>query len=279
MLDVSNSIETAFSRSAESYHGLATVQKNCAERILSLLDKQKVAEINSGVQDVAPRRILELGCGTGFLTKGLIQIFPQAQITALDISSNMLSIAEEYCESTSQITWVEADAREFEFSESYDLILASSSLQWMEPLDALLPKIRSALLPQGRFLFLIMLKETFSELHELRRELFPKKLPFSSFREATEIETLLQKSGFKIENSDVSSLERRAVSGWELLKSLSRSGLTRGPVSRGKSLLSRTELIQLAEEYSERFAAEKGGVRATYQVGLFSAAKNNLSKL
>ena len=256
----SSSIETAFSRAAESYNGLATVQRTCAEKVLHLLSPS-----------AEPLEICELGCGTGFLSLGLLERFPQAKLTAIDISGNMLAIAERLCGHEERVNWVESDVREYDFPKPLDCVFASSSLQWMEPLPELFPRIHQALKPEGRFSFLMMLKDTFVELHELRRELFPNKLPFSTFREESEIENLLQQSHFKIKHAETFLLERRAPSGWELLRTLSRSGLTRGPVSRGDALLSRTELIQLAEEYSARYPAEEGGVRASYSVGLFDA--------
>jgi len=39
------------------------------------------------------RRILELGAGTGTLTKKLLERFPQAEVTALDLSAEMLAVA------------------------------------------------------------------------------------------------------------------------------------------------------------------------------------------
>ena len=39
-------------------------------------------------------RVLELGAGTGTLTKKLLERFPRAEVTALDLSAEMLALAQ-----------------------------------------------------------------------------------------------------------------------------------------------------------------------------------------
>lgn len=43
---------------------------------------------------VQPRRILDLGCGTGTTTRMLKQTFPDAEVIGLDLSPSMLAVAE-----------------------------------------------------------------------------------------------------------------------------------------------------------------------------------------
>lgn len=49
-----------------------------------------------------PRRILDLGCGTGTMTRLLQQKFPQAEIIGLDLSPHMLVMAEHKATGTSR---------------------------------------------------------------------------------------------------------------------------------------------------------------------------------
>jgi SAM-dependent methyltransferase len=55
------------------------------------------------------RKILELGCGFGRITKLLAQHFPQAQITALDLSPDQLANAKAYCTGASNISFAQYD--------------------------------------------------------------------------------------------------------------------------------------------------------------------------
>ena len=47
----------------------------------------------TALNDRGVRRILELGAGTGTLTKKLLERFPEAEVTALDLSTEMLAVA------------------------------------------------------------------------------------------------------------------------------------------------------------------------------------------
>jgi ubiquinone/menaquinone biosynthesis C-methylase UbiE len=74
-----------------------------------------------------PRRILDLGCGTGSTTLMLKQAFPQAQVIGLDLSPYMLVMAEHKAKTAGlNIQWGHANAEETGFPEaSFDLVTAS----------------------------------------------------------------------------------------------------------------------------------------------------------
>lgn len=74
-----------------------------------------------------PCRILDLGCGTGSSTLLLKQSFPEAEVTGLDLSPYMLTIAEEKAQQNGvQIRFLQGNAEQTEWSAaSFDLITAS----------------------------------------------------------------------------------------------------------------------------------------------------------
>jgi len=55
------------------------------------------------------RTILEIGCGFGRITKLLAKRFPEAQITALDLSSDQLANAQRYCGEVENVTFQQYD--------------------------------------------------------------------------------------------------------------------------------------------------------------------------
>jgi ubiquinone/menaquinone biosynthesis C-methylase UbiE len=98
-----------------------------------------------------PRRILELGCGTGDVTLGLIG--RAERIDAIDPSAAMLDIARSRPRADdSSIRWIEATAEQANFDGPYSLAVAAESLHWME-WSIVLPKVAAALAP-GAFLVL-----------------------------------------------------------------------------------------------------------------------------
>ncbi|HEY9666778.1 MAG TPA: methyltransferase domain-containing protein [Coleofasciculaceae cyanobacterium] len=74
-----------------------------------------------------PRRILDLGCGTGSTTLMLKQAFPQARVIGLDLSPYMLVMADHKAKTTGlDIQWRHGNAEETGFPDtSFDLVTAS----------------------------------------------------------------------------------------------------------------------------------------------------------
>ena len=74
-----------------------------------------------------PRRILDLGCGTGSTTLMLKQAFPQAQVMGLDLSPYMLVMANHKARTAGlTIEWCHGNAEETGLpDESFDLVTAS----------------------------------------------------------------------------------------------------------------------------------------------------------
>ncbi len=78
-----------------------------------------------------PRRILDLGCGTGSTTLMLKQAFPQAEVIGLDLSPYMLVRAEHKAQTAGLgIQWRHANAEQTGFPDaSFDVVTASLLFQ------------------------------------------------------------------------------------------------------------------------------------------------------
>ena len=72
-----------FGKAAPYYHHQAQVQRYAADRLLDWIETTQVL----------PGKILELGCGTGFLSQGLVQLFPQNDLEITDLAPGMV----EFC--------------------------------------------------------------------------------------------------------------------------------------------------------------------------------------
>ncbi|RAP53400.1 MAG: hypothetical protein BZ138_01055 [Methanosphaera sp. rholeuAM270] len=73
-------------------------------------------------------KILDLGCGTGNITLKVLERFPKAQVTCLDLSENMIEIAKEKLSQYDNVTYVIGDFTEVILDEKYDAIISSLAL-------------------------------------------------------------------------------------------------------------------------------------------------------
>ncbi len=114
----------------------------------------------------APARIVDLGCGPGNSTELLRRRWPDAAITGVDTSAEMLSAAERRLPG---VRWVEADLARWVPDAPPDLIFANASLHWVRDHVHLLPRLLAQLAGGGVLAFQVP-SHRVSPLHrELRR--------------------------------------------------------------------------------------------------------------
>jgi trans-aconitate methyltransferase len=103
-------------------------------------------ELLALLQPQANELILDLGCGTGHLTKEIAQ--SGARVMGLDNSPSMLATARH---NYPQLEFRLADAAEFSLPEQFDAVFSNAVLHWVTRAEAAVGCIARALKPQGRF--------------------------------------------------------------------------------------------------------------------------------
>jgi trans-aconitate 2-methyltransferase len=113
----------------------------------------------------APRRVVDLGCGPGHLTALLTARWPDAAVTALDSSAEMVAAARER-----GIDAAQADVVGWMPEPDADVVITNAVLQWVPEHLALLPRWLDAL--PSRAWFALQVPGNFgAPSHVLIREL------------------------------------------------------------------------------------------------------------
>ncbi|HLW55250.1 MAG TPA: methyltransferase domain-containing protein [Candidatus Angelobacter sp.] len=93
-----------------------------------------------------PQRIVDLGCGTGNSTEQVQQRWPNADITGVDNSSDMLSQARA---NHPGWKWVESTVEAWEPKGQVDLIFSNACLHWVADHATLFPRLFGYVAPGG----------------------------------------------------------------------------------------------------------------------------------
>lgn len=252
------SVERHFSKAARTYNSHALIQRSAAE-LLSWRIRDACNEASI---------ILDVGCGTGFLSKELSRLYPSARIIGLDISPGMLACAQEELAEVKNVSFILGDAREFLSHEKFDLIVSSSSLQWLNPLRIFCTKVKLLLKPGGFFCISSMLEGTLNELHSLRMELFPQKPPGDTLPSQAELQASMKAAGLSILVEETHEAKQYFDSAEDFIQAIRTQGFTGGSLSSSGLPLSRREIRQLELEYETRWLSASGRVPATYRFGI-----------
>ena len=114
-----------------------------------------------------PRRIVDLGCGPGNSTSVLRVRWPDAEITGLDSSSEMLAEARR---NWPDGRWIQGDIAAWSAGEPCDLVFSNAALQWVHSHQQLIPHLLDQVTPGGALA--VQVPQHFhSPLHHRMREL------------------------------------------------------------------------------------------------------------
>jgi malonyl-CoA O-methyltransferase len=201
---------------------------------------------------------LELGAGTGLLTRELVRL--GYTVRATDISPAMLAAGAR---AEPGATWEPLDAWNPP-PACCDQIFSSSLLQWCPDPVTVFRRYHEALRPGGKMTHAVFTEGTLRELHAVSDA--PAPVPW---RDADAWFDAARAAGFRILSGQSVTLRLHYPNGAALLREIHGTGAV-----SGKPMLSPGALRQVLREYDRRFVAPEGGVTATWSALLFSAARD-----
>ena len=137
------------------------------------------------------RTMLDAGCGTGALARGLID--DVARVDAVDPSAAMLAAGRALPRGADpRIHWQEARVEDARLAGPYGLIACGASLHWMQH-DVVLAKFRRALAPGARVA--IVDTERQHDDDELRRDVIELIVRYSPVHDHVETPEMMDRLG------------------------------------------------------------------------------------
>ncbi len=262
-------VRASFNRAANTYDAAAVLQKLVRDEMLNRLD----------LITVAPKKILVLGCGTGYGSFLLQKRFKSAQVFSLDCAFYMLEKTYEkqsfLKKALGNKKLICADIENLPVAEdNIDVVWSNLALQWCNDLDKSFAEINRALKPNSLFMFSTFGPDTLKELrtasnnekaNDQTDNQAYNQTHVSRFIDIHDVGDALTRVGFNAPVLDVEhyTLTYDDVRGVMVdLKSIGANNATYG---RGRGLAGKGFLKNLAEQY-EQFRTDDGKLPATFEV-------------
>ncbi len=249
----------AFSRGAAEYDAHARVQRHAAERLLAL----------ALAWAPFPRRVLDVGAGTGALLARLGVERPMARAAGLDIAPGMVQTARSRAPRAAHAAG-DAEALPLR-SGLFDLVVSTSTLQWLPRLEPAFGEARRVLIPGGTLAIALFGGATLHELLDAWGAALPAGAPDLThrFHGERDVAAALTASGLSLRRLESERVLERHAHPFALLRSLKRIGAGNAAPGAGKQgvggLGARGTLARMAMAYQARHG-ERGGVPATWEI-------------
>src|SRR5262245_21843164 len=96
-------------------------------------------------------RVLDAGCGSGRVTRLLLDRLPRGSVVALDLSAQMLEEARRNLHDYTRVSFVRADRAEpLPVDGTVDAVFSNATFHWVNDHDALFENLAAVMRPGAR---------------------------------------------------------------------------------------------------------------------------------
>lgn len=158
-MTVKRRIGNAFG-AASGYDEAAHVQRKTATRLAGNIAALALPE---------RPRILEIGCGTGLLSRALKRQGVEGRRLLTDLAPAMVARCRDWMGQSEGVHYLAMDGEELPFAPDvrFDLICSSLAFQWFDDLPAALNRLAALVAPGGHLAFATLADGSFSEWHRV----------------------------------------------------------------------------------------------------------------
>ena len=246
-------IKRSFAAASTTYDSVAALQRTVGLELLQAIDANKLTGT-----------LLDLGCGTGFLTGELLAHASHETTIALDIALSMLQTTQNKLADRHHVIYVCADAERLPFAgHSIDGVFSNLALQWCSNLDAVFSGIKRALKPGGQLVFSTFGPQTLQELKSAWATVDDYH-HVNAFYSATQLQQFLQQAGFNNSRLESRLYTSRYDAVWTLMQELKHLGAHHVMAGRNNKVTTKTAMQQMIATY-EKHKIE-GQIPATFEI-------------
>lgn len=249
-------VKRCFSRNTETYKNQAVVQQQVAV---------KLADLTAIFNRAHFSQVLEIGCGTGFLTREMLSRYSTDKYYLNDIADIVLSEIELLAAGMhfKKYRFISGDAETIPLPGNNDAIFSSSCFQWFNHFESFVPKAWHLLNPNGILAFSTFGKENYREI----KTVSGVGLEYLSMDRLIE----LLSPDFDIVHAEQWVQQEYFPDPSEVLKHMKQSGVN----GLKKGYFGKAELLDFQEKYRALFSNNNQTVSLTYHPILILAQKRS----
>lgn len=248
-------IATRFSKAAEHYDRLASLQREVGNRLFQRLE---LIRIN-------PQVILDLGSGTGHFTRRLAKRYKKAQVIAVDIAQGMLQQVRKKGWPWARPVAVQAHMAQLPLpSHSVDLIFSNFSIHWHDDYAQLFQELHRVLKPEGLLMFTTVGPDTLKELRQAWQTV-DDYTHVNQFTDMHDIGDALLHTHFSDPVMEMEYFCLTYKNAVDLMRELKALGASHIHAARNPHLMGKNRLQQCVSAY-EPFRNAQGKLPATYEI-------------
>lgn len=250
-------VRQSFAAASTTYDAVAELQRAVGKRLLDRI-----------AGDNPAGTLLDLGCGTGFVTSGLL--LHGMPVIALDIALPMLKVTKNKLAGAPDVGYICADAEQLPFAEqSVDCVFSNLALQWCVNLDAVFIDIKRVLKPDGKLTFSTFGPKTLQELKAAWAEVDDYN-HVNDFYSEQQVTDFLKQAGFTAITTDTYQYAPTYASVWDLMRELKHIGAHNVMAGRNKKMTSKNRMQRMIAAYRQSSAGSV--IPATFEVIMVQAS-------
>lgn len=240
-------IKQSFAAASTTYDGVAGLQRTVGKELLQ----------NAGLENLSGS-ILDLGCGTGFLTAELLASQPELEtVIALDLAWAMIHTTRyKFIHAGNEkhqqkLIYLCADAEQLPIADqSLDGVFSNLALQWCNHLEGVLGGIKRCLKPGSPLVFSTFGPGTLRELKDAWAEIDGYS-HVNEFYSERQLHHFLEQAGFSGIQISSKPHQNRYKSVNALMQELKQIGAHNVSSGRNKNLTSKNRMLGMISAYEK----------------------------